>query len=283
MARRRIAEEPVSRTAVWARRIALFSIVVMLLAIVVIRSGYFEILPALVTLGAALALAAIGILLALVAFGVIWVNGNPGFGFAISAFFIGVAMLAYPAYLGVKAYQLPSISDVTTDVIDPPRFEAIARLRPRDANPVAYAGLTAAELQRTSYPDIEPLIVSATPQEAYDAAYQLITKRKWRIVDARAPQGTRREGRIEAVARTMIFGFRDDVILRIRPAPDGARIDVRSASRYGRNDFGANASRIRALAEAIEAEVGGEEAPKKPVQKTAKAPPRPPGQAPVRR
>ncbi len=64
---------------------------------------------------------------------------------------------AYPAYLGVKAYRLPMIYDITTDPIDPPRFEAIARLRPRDANPVAYAGLYAAEQQRTAYPDIEPL------------------------------------------------------------------------------------------------------------------------------
>ena len=87
-------------------------------------------------------------------------------------------------------------------------------------------------------------IVSATPQVAYDAAVAVITKRKWRIVDARAPQPDRRDGRIEAVARTPILGFRDDVVVRVRPDPDGARIDIRSTSRYGRHDFGTNAARV---------------------------------------
>ena len=76
---------------------------------------------------------------------------------------------------------------------------------------------------------------------------QVITKRKWRIVDARAPLAGRRDGRIEAVARTPILGFRDDVVVRVRSDPDGARIDIRSTSRYGRHDFGTNASRVVAL------------------------------------
>jgi uncharacterized protein (DUF1499 family) len=95
-------------------------------------------------------------------------------------------------------------------------------------------------------------LVSATPQVAFDQAVAVINKRKWRIVDARAPQSNRREARIEAVARTPIMGFRDDVVVRIRPDPDGARVDIRSASRYGRHDFGTNASRIASLSEAID-------------------------------
>ena len=77
-------------------------------------------------------------------------------------------------------------------------------------------------------------------------------KRKWRIVDDRPPQPPRRDGRIEAVARTPIMGFRDDVVVRVRRDDDGARIDVRSASRYGRHDFGTNAARIRSLLEDID-------------------------------
>ena len=58
---------------------------------------------------------------------------------------------------------------------------------------------------------------SATPQAAYDAALAVITKRTMaRCVDARTPQAGRREGRIEAVARTAIMGFRDDVVVRVR-------------------------------------------------------------------
>jgi uncharacterized protein (DUF1499 family) len=197
---------------------------------------------------------------------VIWREGLQGFGMAVTALLVGIAILGYPAYLGAKGYRLPAIADITTDPIDPPRFEAIARLRARDANPIVYAGLRAAELQRSAYPAIEPLMVSVPPQIAYDAALDVVTKRKWRIVDARAPQVGRRDGRIEAVARTPILGFRDDVVVRVRSDPDGARLDIRSTSRYGRHDFGTNASRVSALSEAIEEAVDNLKPEKTPEQ-----------------
>jgi uncharacterized protein (DUF1499 family) len=124
-------------------------------------------------------------------------------------------------------------------------------------------------LQRAAYPDIEPLIVSVPPLEAYDAALAVITKRKWRIVDVRPPQTGRREGRIEAVARTPLMGFRDDIVVRVRAAEDGARIDMRSASRYGVHDFGANASRLRSLSNDIDDVAGAEKAKPKPPPKPA--------------
>jgi uncharacterized protein (DUF1499 family) len=177
---------------------------------------------------------------------------------------VSLALLAYPAYLGVKAYRLPWIYDITTDPIDPPRYEALARLRPRDANPVNYAGLYAAEQQRTAYPDIGPLGTSATPQNAYDAALAVVNKRKWRVVDARPPQVGRREGHIEAVARTPIMGFRDDVVIRVRAETDGSRIDARSSSRYGTFDFGTNAARIRTLIDEIEEAIVNQKQPRQP-------------------
>jgi uncharacterized protein (DUF1499 family) len=249
---RRIQADPTSRLAIWARRVAGFAVAVLLLAIVIVRGGFLEIIPSLAAVGGAFILAAVAMLLACVAFIVIWREGLGGFGMAMTALLVGLAILGYPAYLGAKAYRLPAIADITTDPIDPPRFEAIARLRSRDANPIVYAGLRAAELQKGAYPLIEPLLVSVTPQIAFESAVAVITKRKWRIVDARAPQAGRREARIEAVARTPILGFRDDVVVRIRPDPDGARIDIRSTSRYGRHDFGTNAARVTSLSEAID-------------------------------
>jgi uncharacterized protein (DUF1499 family) len=249
---RRIQADPVSRLAIWALRVAGFSVAVLLLGIVIVRAGILEIIPSLAAVGGAFILAAIAMMLAFAAFVVIWREGLQGFGMAMGAMLIGIAIIGYPAYLGVKGYRLPAIADITTDPIDPPRFEAIARLRSRDANPIVYSGLRAAELQRTAYPAIEPLVVAAPPQVAYDAALEVVTKRKWRIVDARAPQVGRRDGRIEAVARTPVLGFRDDVVVRVRPDPDGARVDIRSTSRYGRHDFGTNASRVSALSEAID-------------------------------
>lgn len=270
---RRIQPDPTSRLAIWARRVSVFAVAVLLLGIVIVRSGVLEIIPSLAAFGGGLLLAMIAILLSLGAFVVIWREGLGGFGMALAAFFTGVVILAYPAYLGAKAYRLPAIADITTDPIDPPRFEAIARLRGRDANPILYAGLRAAELQKAAYPAIEPLIVTGTPQVAYEAAIEVMTKRKWRIVDARAPQTGRRDGRIEAVARTPILGFRDDVVVRVRSDPDGARIDIRSTSRYGRHDFGTNAARVTALSEDIDDAVGNltPEKPSELIKKAKKA------------
>jgi uncharacterized protein (DUF1499 family) len=157
---------------------------------------------------------------------------------------IGFALLAYPSYLAYRAYTLPAIVDITTDTIDPPRFEALARLRGRNANPVAYAGLYSAEQQHDAYPDVEPLELSVTPKMAYDTALALVNRNRWLIIDAREPLPGRRDGRIEAVARSPIMGFREDVVIRVRGNGDEARVDMRSASRYGRHDIGSNAKRI---------------------------------------
>jgi uncharacterized protein (DUF1499 family) len=268
VARRRVAEEPVSKLAIWSRRLALFAVAVVLLVIVIVNLGFLEPVPAIATLAGSLFFALVAMMLAFGAFVVIWRQGLRGIGLAVAALAIGIAMLAYPAYLGVLFYQLPAVNDITTDPVDPPRFEAIARLRPRGANSVVYPGAAAMKLQRATYPDIEPLIVSVPPAEAYEAALAVITKRKWRIVDVRPPLAGRREGRIEAVVRTPLMGFRDDVVLRVRAAEDGARIDMRSASRFGTHDFGANASRLRSLSNDID-EVAGTEKPQ------PKAPPKP--------
>src|SRR5215204_1192422 len=271
MARRHIPEEPISRLAIWARRMALFSLAAALLSIIIVRSGLLEIRPALATFAGALACAVIALVLALGAFVVIWKDGLRGLGHCLGAIALGLALLAYPAYLGLKAYKLPRIHDITTDPIDPPRYEVLARIRPRDANPVTYAGLATAQEQHGAYPEIEPLEDDATPQAAFTAALSVITKRRWLIVDQRPPQPPRREGRIEAVARTPIMGFRDDVVVRVRPNEDGARSDLRSSSRYGSFDFGTNAVRVRTLIDDIDEALGALK-PDQPEQPVAPPP-----------
>jgi uncharacterized protein (DUF1499 family) len=265
---RRIAVEPASRLAIWARRLAAFSLPVVALAIVIERAGVLEIVPGLATFAAALVMAFLAILLALASLVGIWSHGREGLGAALTALAIGIGLLAYPSVLAMRAYRLPMIADITTDPIDPPRFETIGRLRTRQANPVAYAGLYAAELQKTAYPDIAPLDTEASAQSAYDAAIAVITKRRWQVINTRPPAPGRREAYIEAVARSPIMGFRDDIAVRIRPVGQGARVDIRSASRYGRHDFGVNAGRVRALINDIDDLAGNEkpEAPARPVQ-----------------
>lgn len=141
------------------------------------------------------------------------------------------------------AFRTAPIHDITTDPNDPPRLVTAVALRGSQANPVAYQGRKIAEWQRRFYPDIAPLILpDVVPADAFERAMGVASAEGLTIV-ATEPA----EGRIEGTATTAWFGFKDDVVIRIRPDGHGSRIDVRSVSRVGRGDAGENARRVRAL------------------------------------
>src|SRR5882672_6368131 len=259
--------EPVSSLATWARNLAVFSVVAVLVSILIVRFGFLEVKPALATFFGALGLAGLSILLSFAAFAAIWQNGSRGMSRILLALLINAVVLAYPAYLALQYRKLPPIHDITTDPIDPPRFEALARLRNGDgANTAVYAGLYSAEQQRLAYPDIEPVDLEVPVQRAYEITLQLVNKRKWLVIDERPPLPPRRIGRIEAVARTPIMGFREDVSIRVTPDGEDSRVDIRSSSRYFESDLGSNAARVSKLIEDINAAVDNAKpsAPKKP-------------------
>ena len=244
--------EPLSALASWTRRLAVFSLIATIVSVVIVRFGFLDFKPALATFFGALACAGLSILVGLAAFAAIWQNGSRGMSRILLAFLIDAAILAYPAYLAYQYTTLPAIHDITTDPIDPPRFEALARLRTGDgANPAVYAGLYSAEQQRTAYPDIEPISIDVPVQKAYELARALVERHKWLVIDERAPQPPQRIGRIEAVARTPIMGFREDIAIRIMPDGDAARVDLRSSSRYFEHDLGSNAARITKFSEQL--------------------------------
>jgi uncharacterized protein (DUF1499 family) len=138
--------------------------------------------------------------------------------------------------------SLPFIHDISTDLEQPPEFVDVVPLRADAPNPVAHPGEETAAQQRQGYPDIRPLELDLAPEQAFDRALATAREQGWEIVAA-VPE----EGRIEATATTFWFGFKDDVVVRITPAGTGSRLDIRSKSRVGRSDVGANAARIRAF------------------------------------
>lgn len=153
---------------------------------------------------------------------------------------LGLGVAAVPAYWLSAARKVPPIHDISTDLADPPEFVAVLPARGPESNPVEHGGAAVAEAQRAAYPDIQPLTLALSPAEAFALALREARGMGWEIVarDAAA-------GRIEATATTLWFGFRDDVVVRVTPADGGSRIDVRSLSRVGVGDVGANAKRIR--------------------------------------
>lgn len=158
-----------------------------------------------------------------------------------AALALGLAVAAIPAYWLQQARTLPAIHDISTDAGDPPAFVAVLARRGETSNPVDARSMEVAEAQRLAYPDIQPLIVPWAPPEAFARAVTAAKGMGWELITQDAAAG-----RIEATATTVWFGFKDDVVVRIAPSGSGSRIDVRSVSRVGLSDVGANAKRIRA-------------------------------------
>ena len=138
------------------------------------------------------------------------------------------------------ARSVPPIHDITTDTENPPQFVDVLPLRANARNPAEYGGPEIAAQQREAYPDVQPLRLAIPPDSAFAHARAAADDMGWEIVAVEPA-----EGRLEATARTFWFGFYDDVVVRITPADGGSLVDVRSVSRVGGSDVGANAARIR--------------------------------------
>jgi uncharacterized protein (DUF1499 family) len=153
---------------------------------------------------------------------------------------LGLGAAYVPWHWMQQARRVPPIHDITTDLDRPPKFVAVLPLRAGAPNPASYGGSEVADAQRRSYPDIKPLLLSVPAGAAYNRALASARGMGWDLV---ASDST--AGRIEATATTPWFGFKDDVVVRVRPEGSGSRIDVRSVSRVGKSDLGMNAKRIR--------------------------------------
>jgi uncharacterized protein (DUF1499 family) len=162
----------------------------------------------------------------------------------VVALIAGLVVAAPPVVMWNRVQQLPRIHDVTTDTDNPPAYMAVLLLRQGARNPVQYQASTAAE-QKRGYPDLAPVVLPLPPTQAFARAESAARAMGWDIV-AVSPE----ELRIEATDTSLMFGFKDDVVIRVAALADvgttSSRIDVRSLSRVGGSDFGVNAKRVRA-------------------------------------
>ncbi len=170
---------------------------------------------------------------------------------AAAGILVGLLTAGIPWSWAHRAEQMPLIHDISTDMMNPPQFKAIMPLRADAENPAVYKGPETASQQMSAYPDIRPLVLSSSPATAFDTALATAKNMGWQIVDSNA-----KEGRIEAIATTFWFGFKDDIVVRVTPGLKGSRVDIRSASRVGLSDIGTNADRIRTFLQKMN-EAGG--------------------------
>lgn len=162
---------------------------------------------------------------------------------ALWAVVLGLVPVAVPLLtIGQRNFDAPRIHDISTDLKDPPQYRAVLSLRDERDNSTDYGGEVVARQQRDAdmYDDIRPLVLGMPVTRATELAAEVAEELGWRIVVVNPERG-----HLEAVDRTPVLGFSDDVVVRVRAEGEETRVDVRSSSRVGKGDLGANAERIR--------------------------------------
>ena len=165
----------------------------------------------------------------------------------VAVIFAGIAIFM-PLNMMDKAKSVPPIHDISTDVVNPPKFVAIAPLRADAPNPVAYAGAETAAQQLKAYPELTTLNYAYPKSELVVATVQAIKNLGWELVNTDASQGI-----VEATETTTWFGFKDDIVVRIKDEGSQRFVDIRSKSRIGRSDLGKNAERIHTFVDELNA------------------------------
>jgi len=168
---------------------------------------------------------------------------------AILGLLLGGTAAYFPWHWNSQRGAFPRLNDVTTDFDNPPSLGFAEAMRKAErGNPVAYPGAEPAAVQKKSYPEIAPAMLDLPPAQAFERALAAAKASGWSIVKADPAAGI-----IDADHRSRWFGFTDDIAIRVAAAGTGSRVDIRSAARQGRNDYGVNAARVRAFLAALRA------------------------------
>ncbi len=246
-----------SLLAQWSQRFALLSVPVLIIAAIGHRAGLMNATPTYASMALGFSLAALAVIAALAAFEGIWRDGRKGIGPAVRGLLLGLLILVVPMMGAWKLVTHPRLTDISTDLDDPPAFLLALSNRPPDARPLAPPDEEEAELQREGYPDIVPRHYPVGTARVFEDALAIAERSGWTMLGSQRPEEPENVGRIEAVDSTLIFGFRQDIVIRIVPDGEGALVDMRSAARNGAHDLGANAERIRAFFAELDASLQG--------------------------
>lgn len=230
----------------WLVKLQAFWLLLALAAVIGFRASLLPWRPALLATAAAAGGLALTGFCSLALLFVLLRAGRRGGKQCLISVALSLPALIGVLLLGMQGAKAPPIHDISTDTVNPPAFSAAKALRKAGDNSLEYAGTTISERQRQAYPDIAPIETPMPPAEAFLACRAAATGLGWRVLAENRDQGV-----IEAVDRTLIFGFADDIVVRVTAVAGGSRIDLRSASRAGVSDLGVNAKRIRAFTRAF--------------------------------
>lgn len=238
----------------WASRAALFAFGLVAAAAFLHRVVGMATPVAFNLLVVAMGVALLSILAALAASVMIWRSGRPGTARVLFAVTLSLALIAAPIVGLAWVREHPIVSDITTNFENPPRFSAVLAHRGPGSNSPVYDRVRSSEEQVLAYPDIRPLRVNRSSEEVYAVVVDAVKRLKLHPEREDAPNlETGTPGMVEAVDRSLIMGLYDDIAIRVSGTAETARVDIRSAARFGHGiDMGRNAERVRTLLKEIQ-------------------------------
>ncbi|WP_289029004.1 DUF1499 domain-containing protein [uncultured Paraglaciecola sp.] len=222
----------------------ILSVLILMLSGPLYQAEVLELRQAFMGFRVALIVGAIVLVLVLIQ--VIFMRKNIVWSTIIFSTLLALVAVGFPLGMMNKGKSVPAIHDITTDLVNPPKFNAILALRADAPNPAAYQGEEIASQQRSAYPELQTQTYSQSSDLVFDATLESVKNMGLEVVTA-----DKATGQIEAYDTTAWFGFIDDVVIRIQSQAGETILDVRSKSRIGRSDLGKNAERIREILDGI--------------------------------
>lgn len=231
----------------WARATLIGSVLalaLLFLAPIGTRLGIWDFQVGLLMLiPAGVLLAVIGLIVGIVS---IFVSRKRGFTGDMPAIIGSITICAViVGFMGIqfqKASSVPPIHNISTDLDDPPRFNAIVALRGESSNPLDYEAAKIGPQQQAAYPEVKTLAVATSKADTVANVVAALEDMGLEIVAVDEAGGI-----VEATDTTFWFGFKDDMVVRVRESNGGSAVDARSVSRVGLSDLGVNAARILEL------------------------------------
>lgn len=163
-----------------------------------------------------------------------------GLGTAAPSLALGAVITLAFLLLALPARSFPRINDISTDTQDPPEFVRAPSLAGNQGRDMSYPGESFATQQNAGYPNLKPLSLAEAPSPVFERVKRVAAEMpQWEV--------TRTDDSLmvlEGVSTSALFRFKDDFVVEVRPEGDGSVVQMRSKSRDGRGDVGANAARI---------------------------------------
>ena len=275
-----VFEERVSNSAIWCQRLAAFLVPYFLLVILLFRFNKIEAVQLLALVGIGLIISLVSVILAIRAVGDLWSRGYRGGSRVVRGALLALLVLTPFLYFAFLAVQLPLANDVSTNPYDPPQYIAAVEYRAERGesgmNPIfEYTPDYAREIV-AAYPRLQSRRYPAGPERVLEAVTAIIQEQEWPITASLGIPQTSAEPEngeeasaeseaeladnepetsdiyIEFVERTLVFGFENDVVVRIISEDQNTLVDLRASSRWGRHDFGYNAGLINKFLEMLD-------------------------------